>query len=439
MLKKGLPHICLSVYVNYHHHFMNELKPESLSAVTSQWLRIGLFNLALVALVGLLMRYNIAYSLPLLQQKNMLHAHSHFAFAGWISHSIIVMMTACMSRASGVNYFPRYRVPLIANLLTAYAMLIAFIMQGYALFSIVFSTLSVFVSWWYSVMFWKDLSRLKTAILPARVFKAALVFNVISAAGPFFLAYMMITKTATTDRYLSSIYYYLHFQYNGWFFFGCLTLFLFWLSGSAVSFRKYNIAFILFAAACIPAYFLSLLWLDLPSWFYGVVSLSALAQVIAGFLLVASPAKEARERASRLPGAAKLLLILAAIALSLKLVLQLGSAVPALSHLAFGSRPVIIGYLHLVLLGIITFFLLGFGVANYWLHTSQLFKAGLYTFIAGIVLNELMLMIQGIAALKYYAIPYANHLLLAIAFLMFAGALLVYLSQRKRKPGSLSS
>lgn len=50
-----------------------------------KWLGWGLFNLAIVAFYGVTMRYKIAFDFPFFDQKNLLHAHSHFAFSGWIS------------------------------------------------------------------------------------------------------------------------------------------------------------------------------------------------------------------------------------------------------------------------------------------------------------------------------------------------------------------
>ena len=50
----------------------------------SKWLRISLFNLMLVAFLGMILRYKILFSLPFLDQKHLLHAHSHFAFSGWV-------------------------------------------------------------------------------------------------------------------------------------------------------------------------------------------------------------------------------------------------------------------------------------------------------------------------------------------------------------------
>ena len=48
----------------------------------NHWIKISLFSLLVVALLGVLMRYKIAFELPYLAQKNIQHAHSHFAFAG---------------------------------------------------------------------------------------------------------------------------------------------------------------------------------------------------------------------------------------------------------------------------------------------------------------------------------------------------------------------
>ena len=56
------------------------------------WLKISLLNLLIVAILGLLMRYKIGFEFPFLDQKHLQHSHSHFAFSGWISHTLMVLM-----------------------------------------------------------------------------------------------------------------------------------------------------------------------------------------------------------------------------------------------------------------------------------------------------------------------------------------------------------
>ena len=184
-----------------------------------RWLRVSLFNLLIVAAIGLLLRYKIAYSLPFVDQKNLLHAHSHFAFSGWITQAIMALLVYSLSSNTGKNFFGKYRFVLYANLISAYGMLVTFPLQGYGLYSIIFSNLSICSAWYFAILFWRDLNQAGYKNSVASWFKAALVFNVLSALGAFSLAFMMATKNLHQSSYLASVYFFLHFQYNGWFFF----------------------------------------------------------------------------------------------------------------------------------------------------------------------------------------------------------------------------
>ena len=66
-----------------------------------RWIRISLFNLLLVASIGVILRYKIAFALPFIDQKHLLHGHSHFAFAGWISQALMVLLVGYL--AGGIN------------------------------------------------------------------------------------------------------------------------------------------------------------------------------------------------------------------------------------------------------------------------------------------------------------------------------------------------
>jgi len=56
------------------------------------WYRLALFNLIVLTLLGLILRYKINFPLDFLEQKNLLHAHSHFAFNGWVSFLLQVLI-----------------------------------------------------------------------------------------------------------------------------------------------------------------------------------------------------------------------------------------------------------------------------------------------------------------------------------------------------------
>jgi len=129
-------------------------------------------------------------------------------------------------------------------------------------------------------------------------------------------------------------------------------------------------------------------------------------------------------------GIGRALLCLSAVALSAKLLLQLASTIPSLSKLAFGFRPIVIGYLHLVLLGVITLFIIGFMFINRFINLNKLCRYGAAMFVSGIMINELLLMMQGIMGMSYESIPYISDMLLGAAVIMFSGLLVLVWSQR---------
>lgn len=244
-----------------------------------RWLQISFFNLLLVALLGVIMRYKIAYSLPFIDQKNFLHGHSHFAFSGWITQALMCLLVHYLYKMGNTVAFARYRILLYANLITAYGMLITFPVQGYAFLSISFSTLSLFVSYWFSIMYWKDLNRLRIGGSVHLWFKTALAFNAISSFGAYALAFMLATKNIQPDNYLASVYFFLHFQYNGWFFFACMGLWTHYLLQVGIKEMELKGVYVLFALACVPAYFLSALWLPVPVWLYWFTVLAVILQL----------------------------------------------------------------------------------------------------------------------------------------------------------------
>src|SRR5215218_2509474 len=56
------------------------------------WINLCLLNLCIVAFFGLLLRSKILFSIPFLDYRNVLSAHSHFAFAGWAGLSLITLL-----------------------------------------------------------------------------------------------------------------------------------------------------------------------------------------------------------------------------------------------------------------------------------------------------------------------------------------------------------
>ena len=333
----------------------------------------------------------------------------------------MVLLVYYLSVRLGEEIFARYRLLLYANLLTSYGLLVSFILQGYAFYSISFSTLSILVFFFFVINFWKDLNRIREKTVSQLWFRWALIFGAISALGPFSLAYLMSEKMADQNWYLSSVYYYLHFQYNGWFLFAGLGLLTDQLELLKISAKKINYAFYLFCGACIPAYFLSVLWLPFVGSIYYLLIAAILAQLIGWALILETIFKNSAILGRQFPKMAKVLFILSAIAFTIKLILQTGSIHPQLSQLSYGFRPIIIGYLHLVLLGVTSIFIIGYIFSQKFIRVSKSILIGISIFVVGVIVNELLLMVQGVAAMAYQVVPHIQFMLFGAAVVLMVG------------------
>ena len=120
------------------------------------------------------------------------------------------------------------------------------------------------------------------------------------------------------------------------------------------------------------------------------------------------------------------------IALTIKLLLQIGSTHPQLSQIAFGFRPIVIGYLHLVLLGMITLFIIGYSISQKVLTMTRTSQTGVLIFVSGVVINELILMLQCVQAMKNESIPSVHYYLFGIALVMFSGIAILVVTQFSR-------
>src|SRR5690606_38712356 len=102
---------------------------------------------------------------------------------------------------------------------------------------------------------------------------------------------------------------------------------------------------------------------------YALVVSAVILQTAAWVVWLYSVWKQQRHYKHQLSTISKGLLTIVIIAANIKILLQDLLVFPSLSQLAYGFRPVVIGYLHLVLLMMITLFLLAYG---YMQKTLQL-------------------------------------------------------------------
>ncbi|HEY1113462.1 MAG TPA: hypothetical protein VGE66_07865 [Chitinophagaceae bacterium] len=390
------------------------------------WIRLALVNLSVVAFLGALLRSKMLFSLRFIDQKHLINAHSHFAFGGWVTLSLLLLFIFKLLPAE-LQARRSYRYMLWGIALSSWGMALTFPFMGYSAIPIALSTIFIFITYWFAAVYIKDLYRSPLSKAVRLLALSAVLCLVISSVGPFTLAYVLATGSANAVLYRDAIYSYLHFQYNGFFTLGVFALFLQALEAKAGAYHKKTLHrfAVLLSASVVPSLFLSLLWhpdisVIRPLAVLGIV-------LIVGSLLYFF-------RAIRF-GTGKLVYThplpnlfwhFAMLSFVVKMLLQMGTIHPDLGHAVFGYRPIIIGFLHLVFLGFVTFYLLSAYFEEGVFHRQSAFaKGALSLFAFGIIAQEVVLMIQGLLLFMGKAPHIYYWLLWIIAILLFLGAALV--------------
>ncbi len=395
---------------------------------TNFWLRFSIFNLFIVAVLGTLMRYKIAYSLPWLDQKHLQEAHSHFAFYGWVSQILYVLLVEYLRPRVKLLKLRKYQVVLGVNAFGALLMIPTFLYGGYYSLSIIASSICLFSGMVILGFLVWDLRSFKDIL--ARWFLAGLSLAAFSSLGVFTLSYIRASGLNDQNLYLASTYFYLHFQYNGCFILMAIGFFIDHLRkiGVDLTSREHNVIFYTMLFGAIVGYGLSVLWLELPLWVYGLIVVSAVVQSYGAVRLFQWVRKNWSPIVLNFSSLQRFVLFYVAFAFVVKMALQLFSVVPAISQFAFGFRNVVIAYLHLVLLMLLTVFLVNQILALNQFQMTKWVKFFLKSVLLFIFLNEAVLGLMGLLSIKYIAIPYTAQALLLISIGIALSVLGLFLS-----------
>ncbi len=395
------------------------------------WVILSLANLCGVALFGLTLRTKFLFPVQFIDYRNFLSAHSHFAFGGWVTLALMILSIDNLLTADQKQK-KVYQWILWGIEITSVGMLITFPFQGYALFSILFSTAFIFFTYGFSWVFIKDLRNAKNDRSITLLSSSALFSLVISSVGPFTLAYIMATKTGNAFLYRDAIYTYLHFQYNGFF---TLSVFALFFNQVLVfmteDIRKRIWHFGLFLClSLVPTLFLSLLWHGY-NIYVRTLALTGCVLIMISLAFFSRIALDRRIYAHYTSWLVQTLLIFSMISFVIKLILQMGTIFPALGNAVFGYRPVIIGFLHLVFLGFVSFYVF-FNLLDAGMFVgARKISAAISFFAAAVVLNETILLIEGVGLMFQVTNRLYPWLLWAASIFLFAGALWILVAKLK--------
>ncbi len=392
----------------------------------------ALFLFVLSAIYGLLLRWNFTFPLQFVNYKHFLQSHSHVAFLGWgYIATIAVVLRNFVQIPSKQKVV--YKVTLIIILITITLMLVSFPLGGYKFFSIMILSIFGIVSYVLSYRILKDLIGNS---ISSKLIKYGIYYYLLSSLATWFLAGVIVTQ-GKTDLYYNTVYFYLHFLYNGYFAFVLFGLLfkIFEKQKIVISKKSQTNFFVYLNVACVPAYALSVLWSNVSSIFYIVGFAASILQFISLLFLL----KIMRQVFKQLKWSSisKFLLSFALMAYSLKITIQIASAFPFIVEKSLALKPFfIIGYLHLFTLAFMSvLLLLILDELKIVVLKNSFSKLGVITFLVGVFVTEFLLFFQGFLFLQGLS-PIINYNLLLLIFsaVMVIGLLMLFINQFKKHP-----
>lgn len=374
---------------------------------------------------GLIIRWNFTFPAKVINYKNVLQAHSHVAFLGWGYIASLALINNLFIKDKLV-ILKGYAIAIYSIVIIVFLMLISFPLIGYKSFSIILLVLFGLISY---VISFQLLKNIKGKIISIKLIRFGIYYYLLSSLATWFLAFVIVTQGKSV-LYNNTIYFYLHFLYNGYFVFILFGLLfkLFENQNINVSTKHQNQFFIFLNIACIPAYTLSILWSNVSIVFNFIGFLASILQLISLIYLI----KILQKSIIHLNWTyiSKLLLKISIISYILKICIQIISAFPYIvTHSLALKHYFIIGYLHLFTLGFMTImlFLLLIQINKLEIKFGAS-KIGIFTFLIGVVGTEFLLFYQGFLFLfKFNAIKFYNFEMLFFSFLLVIGLILMFL------------
>lgn len=361
--------------------------------------KISLFFFFAAVLIGTLLRTSFFYKLPF-EYGNLVHAHSHVAFQGWI-YTIILLITTKLFLNKKQIQKGHYPLQFKLSIIVIIGILISFSAQGYGLYSIFFSSVFQLLNYWFIFSFLKDVKRSNNQtqnVISIKFIKTGLWLGVISGILPFGVGLLSAKGLNNTEIYYSFIYSFLHLQYNGWFLFVAIGVFFKCLEKDKIlHHQKHALKFYwLFTITVIPALSLSFLGMSFSRSVILLAGFSAILQIMGTvfFFLLLKPMllKWLHKKNIWFQVFIKIFLL----SFFLKIILQFLSIIPVFEQFAFANKNIILAYLHLNFIGVLSSLFLAILIELNWIHLNSYSKTGIVLLLSGFISTELMLVFSGI-------------------------------------------
>lgn len=352
-----------------------------------KYILISLLNFFIAAVLGLALRYFFVQPIGL-NYRFLTHAHSHIAMLGWVYLMLFTLI---------VHYFVPEKKPVYNRLFwftqfVVFGMLFSFPFQGYAAVSITFSTLHIFCSYYFAYLIFKH--HKTDSIVTRYLLKASLLFMLVSTLGVWCLGPAVATLGAASAFYHIAIQFFLHFQFNGWFLLAVIAV-LFHLLKVKDS-KQFRLFFRFLMLATVLTFALPVSWFVPHAIFLWMNAFGVLAQILALYYFYKMVKPRFGVLVENQLKSTKRMYIFALVCFVLKISLQSASLIPDVSAVIYQHKNFVIGFIHLVMLGVVSGFLFAFILQNYVIKSTRLLTFAMVSFVLGFILTEVTLAIQGV-------------------------------------------
>lgn len=341
------------------------------------------------------------------------HAHSHLGFLGWVFPVAMLLIDHRFGQANKRNSTNLLFWPvMLVNVL----MFGSFIFYGYDRPSIILLSIHTVLACVYGYKLLAAL-RTETGAETQRLIQASVLIMALSFIGPIAIP-ILKNSGGGPEEFKLAIHFYLHFQYNGFFVLSVLAL----MSSAGIK-GKSVVAFLMLILGIVGTYFLTVSWYDGLNSLSWVGVVSAALQMIGGMILLKNFNLISRIRSSG--PVEKMVLGTVVTALAIKWALQLTSNWITSLDVEEGIRMWTVAYLHLVFLGVATPYFFS-ELKNLGLIPVRGYSFSVTVLLGGLILTEVVLLIQGMGGRIFgYYLPANDLLILGSVGLFISATVLV--------------
>lgn len=382
-------------------------------------IKIALAYFFIVAFLGVFMRMFHIVDIDV-NYKNILHTHSHIALLGWVYTALTTIIYQLY--LSNKQLEKPYKKLFWSTQISILGMMFTFPFTGYALFSIIFSTYFLINTYVFIRLFIKHTTLEQKQTSSYKLIRASLWLMVLSSIGPWALGGIMNTLGSTSSWYRNAIYFYLHFQYNGWFLVSLLGILFFVFEKNAISIseKRFQLFYKLFLGGVVLTFFLSVLWMKPSPIFYILAGIGSLMQIAAFGMLLKSMLQNKMFLSKTFIKLEGGLLKTVVLLFIIKLLFQLLGAFPAISEIIKNNIDFVIAYLHWIFLGTVTISIFAF--LNHF-KLLRITKANYIVYLIAFIITELLLFYKGFIVMSNYNLLDNFYLYLFLASMIFLVAI----------------